>query len=140
MNLFQQIIPNIARHQASVEPVPATAPAAAPPEEYTAKPAFEINERPEAWAVTVHLPGVTKDALEITAEEDQITIRGRRAWQKPEGWTSLYRETADATYLLKLEHDNALDISAIRADLKDGVLELTLPKAEARKVRKISVN
>jgi len=136
MKLFEQIIPSLAKHQASVEPSPATAPA----EEYTVKPAHEINERPDAWGVTVWLPGVAKDGLEITAEENLITVHGRRAWQKPEEWTSLYRETGDAAYLLKLEHDNAIDINAIRADLKDGVLELTLPKEETRKARKISVN
>jgi HSP20 family molecular chaperone IbpA len=133
MNLFSQIVPRLTRRQSQAEPASADA-------EYALKPAFEVQESPEAWGLTVHLPGVTKDGLELTAEEGLLTIRGRRGWQQPAGWTALYRESADAPFALMLEHDNAVNVDQIHAELKDGVLRVSLPKAEALKPRKISVN
>ena len=106
----------------------------------TVKPAYEIKETDEAYGLTVYLPGVTKDGLELTAENNELRVLGRRAWQQPEGWTAVYRESANAPFLLVLTHDNAIDSAKIVAELKDGVLRASLPKAEALKPRKIAVN
>jgi HSP20 family molecular chaperone IbpA len=134
MSIFNQLIPRLSRSLDRAEASDAAQP------EYTVKPAYRINETPEAWSLTAHLPGVTKEALEVTAEEGVVSIRGKRVWQKPEGWTSLYRESYEAPYELSLEHDNTVDADKIQAELKDGVLQVTLPKAEAIKPRKIAVN
>lgn len=136
MTLFNQLVPRLSRaiarreenSNASTEP------------EFTLKPVYELKENAEAWGLTVYLPSVAKDGLELSAEDGVLTIRGRRAWQKPEGWTQLYRETVDAPYALSLEHDNSVDVEKIHAELKDGVLRVALPKAEAVKPRKITVN
>src|SRR5688572_16436361 len=74
----------------------------------TVKPVHEIKETPDAWGVTVYLPGVAKEGLEITAEEGQVRILGRRNWKQPEGWTALHRESADAAFELALAHENAI--------------------------------
>jgi HSP20 family protein len=88
----------------------------------------------------VRLPGVAKDGLEITADSSQFRVVGRRAWQQPEGWTAVHRETEDAPYELVLAHDNVLNVDQIQAELADGILRVTLPKTEALKPRKIAVN
>jgi HSP20 family protein len=106
----------------------------------TVKPLYEIRETDDAYGVTVFLPGVSKENLEITAEAGEFRIVGRRSWKKPEGWTALYRESADAAYELSLSHDNAIDADKIAAELRDGVLRVSLPKAEAFKPRKIEVS
>jgi HSP20 family molecular chaperone IbpA len=106
----------------------------------TVKPIYEIKETDDAFGVTVHLPGVAKEGLELTAEEGQFRIVGRRTWTQPEGWTALYRESVDAPYELVLSHDNAIDADKIHAEIRDGVLRVSLPKAEAIKPRKIAVN
>jgi HSP20 family protein len=103
------------------------------------KPLYELQETDEAWGLQVHLPGVAREGLELTAEEGLITIRGRRDWKAPAGWTALYRESADAPFELGLRHDNTIDVEKIHAALKDGVLRVSLPKAEAVKPRKIAV-
>ena len=108
--------------------------------EATVRPWYEIKETPEAWGLTVYLPGVAKEGLEITAEEGRITVRGRRLWKAPAGWTALYRESPEAAYELSLAHDNTIDVEKIHAELTDGVLRASLPKAEAIKPRKIAVN
>ena len=134
MSIFNQLIPRLARSHDRAEANGSSQP------EYTVKPAYRISETPEAWSLTAHLPGVTKEGLEVTAEEGVVSIRGQRVWQKPEGWTSLYRESYDANYALALQHDHTVDADKIQAELKDGVLRVSLPKAEAAKPRKIAVN
>jgi HSP20 family molecular chaperone IbpA len=103
------------------------------------KPAYRIRETPEAYAVTVHLPGVAKDAIELTAEDHQFRLTARRAWKQPTDWTALHRESSSANYELVLVHDNAINGEKISAELRDGVLRLSLPKTEAVKPRKIAI-
>jgi HSP20 family molecular chaperone IbpA len=138
MNLFNQIVPRLSRPFAG-RPEEGH-PAGSGEKEFTVKPAYELTESPEAWGLTAHLPGVTKEGLELTAEDGRVTVRGRRGWQKPEAWTAVYRESLDAPYELTLEHDNTVDADKIHAELKDGVLRVSLPKAEAVKPRKIVLN
>jgi len=69
-----------------------------------------------------------------------VTITGRRAWVAPAEWTSLYRESSRANFELTLSHEGDVDAEKISAELKDGILRLTLPKAEAAKPRKIAIN
>jgi HSP20 family protein len=134
MSLFNHIIPSFANspvhrgNDAAHDLGPAV------------KPYYEIQEKPEAYSLTVYLPGVAKDGLEITADANALTVVGRRAWKQPEGWTALSRESAEVPFELVLEHDNALDADKIHAELKDGVLRAALPKAEAIKPRKIAVS
>jgi HSP20 family protein len=107
--------------------------------EPTVRPLYQVKETEEAWGLQVDLPGVAKEGLEFTAEEGVIAIRGNRGWTVPSGWTMLYRESAESPYELLLQHDKSIDVEKIHAELKDGVLKVSLPKAEAIKPRKIAV-
>lgn len=135
MSIFNTLIPSFNR--VAVKRDQTTDPARTG--EPTLKPVYDVKETAEAYGLTVYLPGVTKDGLELTAEDGLLTIRGKRAWQQPAGWTALYRETADAAYELALTHDNTIDADKIHAELKEGVLRVALPKTEAVKPRKIAV-
>jgi len=129
MSLFNTLIPSFNRAAAQRDDaIPAL------------KPRYEISETDAAYALTVYLPGVAKDGLELTADDATLTITGRRGWQQPAGWTVLHRESAAAPFELVLEHDNTLDAEKIQAELADGVLRASLPKAEAAKPRKIAVS
>lgn len=134
MSLLDTLIPSAARNPARAE--------ASNGNELgrTIKPQYEIKETPEAFGLTVYLPGVAKDGLDLTVEEGQLRLVGRRSWKQPDGWTALYRETSEAPYELVLTHDNAIDAGKIAAELRDGVLRVSLPKHEALKPRKIAVN
>jgi HSP20 family protein len=134
MSLLNTFVPSLNRTRANVDPNrPADLAQAI-------KPRYEIRETAEVFAATVYLPGVAKEGLEITAEEGQVRIVGRPAWKQPEGWTALHRESADVPFELVFEHDNAVDNEKIAAELRDGVLQVSLPKHEAVKPRKIAVN
>jgi HSP20 family protein len=132
MSLIQSLIPSLHRHDAHRE-----APAAAEP---SVKPAYGLKETADGFGLTVHLPGVSRDGLEFTADDTELRIVGRRAWKQPEGWTAIHRESAAAPFELVLTHDHAVDLDKIQAELADGVLRIALPKAEALKPRKIAVN
>ncbi len=104
------------------------------------KPAYDVREDEHGYDVTVKLPGVAKSGLEITAQAGDLTIVGRRAWSPPTDWTMLYRETPRADFELTLTHEGDIDLNKSTAELKEGVLRLTLPKAEAVKPRKITIS
>lgn len=114
--------------------------AAAAEQELALKPAYDIQETEEAWGLTAHLPGAAKDSVEISAEQGRFVVRARRSWKKPEAWSTIYRETVDAPYELVLEHENLIAADKVHAELKNGVLRVSLPKAEAIKPRKIAVS
>lgn len=107
--------------------------------EPTLAPRYEVTETPEAYGLVVELPGVAKDGLELSVDHEQIRVLGRRAWRKPEGWHALHRESREAAFELVLDHGRAIDADKVHAELRDGVLRVSLPKAEALKPRKISV-
>jgi HSP20 family protein len=106
----------------------------------TVRPQYRVTETAEAFSVRVGLPGVAKDGVEVTAEAGEITIVGRRAWSKPEGWKALYAETVPANFELVLTHENDVDADRIQAELVDGILTVTVPKTEAAKPRKIQIS
>ena len=132
MSLLSTIAPSLNR----IQPAPAEAGSSAVA---TVVPRYEIKENTDAFGLEVWMPGVAKDNLELTVHEGEMTIVGRRSWKKPENWTQLYRETPLADFSLTLEHDNTFDVSKVHAELRDGVLRVTLPKVESMKPHKIAV-
>jgi len=134
MSLFRNLVPSLNRNAA---PRDTEGESGAEP---SLRPFYELKEAGDAWGLQVHLPGVSKSGLEFTAEEGLITVRGRREWKAPAGWATLHRESADAPFELVLQHDNTIDVERIHAEIKDGVLRVSLPKTESVKPRKIAVN
>ncbi len=107
---------------------------------HTVTPRYQVAETPEAYGLTVEMPGVSKDGLELSVDHEQIRVVGRRPWRRPESWTALHRETRETTFELVLEHGRVIDAEKVHAELRDGLLRVSLPKAEAVKPRKIAVS
>ena len=106
----------------------------------TQRPRYEIEETDLAYGLTVFLPGVPKSGLEITDDGGELRVAGKRASALPEGAAALHRESSDAPFELVLSHDNTVDTGKIVAELKEGILRLSIPKAESAKPRKIAIN
>jgi HSP20 family protein len=102
-------------------------------------PLANIVETKDAYVVEAELPGVGKDGLEVTVENGELTIVGRRGAYTGSGKT-LYRESRSRDYRRVFEIDSSIDTTRIGAKIEQGVLTLSLPKAEAVKPRKIVVN
>jgi len=134
MTLLRSIVPGVSRSVSTTEVKPAS------PAEAHIRPVYNVREDEHGYDVTVQLPGVAKGGLEITAQDDMLMITGRRAWIPPAGWIALYRETPRAHFELTLRHEGDIDADKINAELKNGILHLMLPKAEAAKPRKIAVS
>jgi HSP20 family molecular chaperone IbpA len=101
-------------------------------------PRYEVEEISDAFVVTAYVPGVERSALETHVDGENLTVFARRS-DPPADWTPVYRETAPADYRLVLELDHRINRDAVRAELTQGVLKLTLPKAEALKPRRIEI-
>lgn len=138
MSLISSLIPSFNSAPATKTDV---APGATPATDLgpTIAPRYDVTETADAYGLAVDLPGVAKDGLELSVDHEQIRVVGRRAWNKPEAWTALHRETRDATFELTLEHGRAIEAGKVHAELRDGVLRVALPKAESLKPRKITV-
>lgn len=134
MSLISSLIPSLGSTTSKAE-----APQGAADFGPTVAPRYDVTETTEAYGLTVELPGVAKDGLELSVDHEQVRVVGRRAWRKPEAWTALHRETREAAFELVLEHGRAIDAEKVHAELRDGVLRVSLPKAEAVKPRKIAV-
>ena len=103
------------------------------------EPVYRVSEKEDAYALSVQLPGVSREDLQVTAEDDVLVIRGERRWQAPSEWQTLHRESGDEVFQLRLRHDSKVDVDKIQAEHRDGVLNLTLPKVDAIKPRKITI-
>ena len=101
-------------------------------------PLANILETADGYVLEAEMPGVTKDGLEITVENGELVILGRRnAYESP--GTQLYGESRHVDFRRAFEIDPSIDATRISAKMDQGVLTLTLPKAEAVKPRKIVV-
>ena len=106
--------------------------------EYVA-PEVNIFETKEGYVLEAEMPGVNKEGLEITLEGNEITIVGHRKNEVAPG-NPLFRERALADYRRVFELDPAIDTTRIAAKMEQGGLNLTLPKSEQVKPRKIKID
>jgi HSP20 family protein len=101
-------------------------------------PAASVTENGESYLLKVEMPGVNKGGLDISVENNELTITGRRSLPAVEG-TLIHRESRLENFRRAFELDPSIDTSKIGAKIEQGVLTLTLPKAEQVKPRKITV-
>jgi HSP20 family protein len=93
----------------------------------------------DQFVVRFDLPGIDADSLEVSAENQTLTVRADRTRRDPEGCTYLISERRSGTYSRQLVLSDGLAVDDIRADYRDGVLTLTIPVAEQAKPRKIEI-
>ncbi len=103
------------------------------------RPRTHIVENTEGYELQVELPGVNRAGLEVTVENGELTIVGRRQPFQTEA-ELVYRESRMADFRRVFEVDPSIDTTRISARLEQGVLTLALPKAEAAKPRRIEVS
>ena len=101
-------------------------------------PAVDIFESEGSLILVADMPGVNSEGVEIQLEDNELTLRGRVRREAP-GLRQIYSEYRLGDYLRKFTLSNVIDQQHIEASMKNGVLKVTLPKAEAAKPRQIVV-
>jgi len=101
-------------------------------------PVSSLVEDGERYTLQVEMPGVNKEGLEISVENNELTILGRRSLPTVEG-TLIHRESRPTNFRRTFELDPSIDTAKITAKIEQGIVILILPKAEQVKPRKITV-
>jgi HSP20 family protein len=102
-------------------------------------PPASVAEIGDGYMLEIEMPGVKKDGLDISVENNELTIIGRRSLPAVEG-TLLHRESRAENFRRTFELDPSIDADKISAKIDQGLVTLTLPKAEHVKPRKITVS
>ena len=103
-------------------------------------PAVNIWSNDEKAVLTAELPGIDPQDLDITVKNDVITIRGKREARQPgENETLIRRERETGSFVRSFELPMKVDADNVSAEYRRGILEVTLPRSEADKPRKINV-
>lgn len=105
-------------------------------------PAMDVKERADAYVIVADVPGAKKEDIDVSLENGILTISAETKSEKEEkdGERVLRQERRYGKYVRSLRLGTQIDEKGIKANYKDGVLELTLPKAEAVKPKKITVD
>jgi HSP20 family protein len=103
-------------------------------------PTADIYEDRDSLKVILEMPGVEKSNVEVKVEEGVLFVEGRLDLAKYRGLQPVYTEYNIGNYSRSFRLSNAIDQNKIDAELKDGVLSLTLAKAEKAKPRTIQVS
>ena len=101
-------------------------------------PVANILETGDGYILEAEMPGVTKDGIEVTVENGELVIVGRRMDKELPG-TALWRESRPLDYRRVFDLDPSIDTGKITAKMEQGILSLTLPKAEQVKPHRIKV-
>jgi len=112
----------------------------ATPLEQTLRPRVDVYEDAEGITLLADLPGVTSDRLEVKVDRDTLSIEGSTELAMPADIQPLYAEIRNPRFRRSFALSSELDPEAIRASLRDGVLELHIPKRAEVRPRRIEVS
>jgi HSP20 family molecular chaperone IbpA len=103
-------------------------------------PVTDIFETDQSLTVVLEMPGVGRESVNVELADGVLTIEGRINFAKYEGLQPVYTEYNIGHYARSFALSRDIQHDRISAELKDGVMTVTLPKAEKAKPRKIKVN
>ena len=104
-------------------------------------PAVDIKETSEAFNIEAELPGMTKDDVKVTVQDGVLSIQGERKHEEETKDKKHHRiERVYGSFLRRFTLPENVDENSIRANFKDGILSLTLTKAEPAEPKAIEVD
>ena len=92
------------------------------------QPNYDCKEQRAAMKLTVYVPGVEATGVDIEARGADLTITARKAHFVRVNWQALHLETAQRDYQLRLRLGTRFDYGAMQAEIRHGLLTVTLPK------------
>lgn len=102
-------------------------------------PLIDIHEGPDGLILEADLPGATEDGIAIQLEDNVLSLNARVPPPAPDGARLLHEEYRVGDYYRSFILSDEVERGRISAELKNGVLRLTLPKAERAKTRRIEI-
>ncbi len=109
-------------------------------EEYPkVQPFTDIMHKDNSYYIVMDMPGVPKENLNISVDNDVLTVEAKTDFPTFEGKDLLRSEFGNVKYVRQFTLTDAVDKEKISASLKNGILTLTLPKAEKLQPKKIEI-
>jgi HSP20 family molecular chaperone IbpA len=105
----------------------------------TLVPRVDVSEDATGITLLADLPGVSRETLQVRVDNESLTVEGEIQQDLPEGLEPVYAEVQVARYKRVFTLSRELDTEAISAVLKDGVLNLRIPKQSHAQPRRIEV-
>lgn len=103
-------------------------------------PCADISETDSAYLVKGEIPGVKKEDVKVTVQDGMLTIQGERKQEKEEKGKKFHRvECSYGSFVRSFRVPEDADESKIKAEFKDGMINVTLPKSEKAKSKAINV-
>ena len=103
-------------------------------------PNTDIFETEDALTLVLEMPGVDRGNIDVSVENGVLTVEGKINFDKYEGLQPVYSEYNIGPYRRSFRISSRIDQDKIKAEIRDGVITLVLPKAEQAKPRRIEVS
>ena len=103
-------------------------------------PTADISETDTAYLIKAEIPGVNKENVKVSIQDGMLTIQGERKQEKEEKGKKFHRvERSYGSFMRSFRVPDDADESAVKAEFKDGMLNVTLPKSAKAKPKSIEV-
>ena len=103
-------------------------------------PTLDLYESGDHFVAVIELPGMRKEVIDISLHDGTLTISGERKRASNNGETAQRTERYVGTFRRSIALPTRVDPSKVRATYQDGILKVTLPKAEEAKPKQIQVS
>ncbi len=102
-------------------------------------PPINVFRQEDDYVAIIELAGINKDDLEIEAKENVIRVKGNKQANYPEGASAHRRERVFGTFDRTISVPIRIDAGRLKAEYRDGILALHIPRAEADKPKKVAI-
>jgi HSP20 family protein len=103
-------------------------------------PAVDLSQTPERFVVRVDLPGLKREDIDVTVENNTLTLRGERKFEQHEETESYNRiERVYGAFTRSFQLPNNVDSGKVKATFEDGVLTIDIPKTEEAKSKRVEI-
>ena len=104
-------------------------------------PAMDMKETDNEMVASIELPGLSKDDIKVSVKNDMLTVSGEKRQEKVEDKDNVHRVERSYGYFKRsLALPVEVDSEKVKAAFKDGVLKITLPKTESKKIKEIPIS
>jgi HSP20 family protein len=103
-------------------------------------PPIDIYETADRFVVIAEVPGLTRDQVQVRVENNHLTLSGEQPLRPGGSARVLQIERGHGRFTRTIVLDSAVDAAGVSADLKDGVLTVTLPKSSNRGSQRIDIS